>query len=61
MDHNRLVSGKSFSLGRVPTVLSYSKNFTGCEMREMSDDFRFKVLHVAWPETQRKRGEPRTR
>ena len=31
------------------------KNFTGCDRREMSNSFRFKVLHVAWLEPQRKR------
>ena len=32
------------------------KNFTGCERREMSDGFRFKVLQVVCSEPQRKRG-----
>ena len=31
------------------------KKFTGCERREMPNGFRFKVMHVAWPEPQRKR------
>ena len=31
------------------------ENFTGCERRVISNIFRFKVLHVAWSEPQRKR------
>ena len=33
------------------------KNFTGCKRRDDFKNFRFKVLHVAWSEPQRKRGE----
>ena len=32
------------------------KNFTGYEREELSNEFRFKVLHAGWPEPQRKRG-----
>lgn len=37
--------------------VSYVVNiFTGYERRERSFGFRFKVLHIAWPELQRQRG-----
>ena len=32
------------------------KNYTGYERREMSNSSRFEVLHVAWPEPQRRLG-----
>ena len=40
-------------------TVKYKKNFTACERREISNGFRFEILHVAWPEPQRKRAEAR--
>ena len=43
----------------VEQSVKFKKSVIGCEWREMPDDFRFTVLHVAWRAPQQKRGRPR--
>ena len=50
---DRMIGFRKISVNK---VWSYWKKFTRCERREISNGFRLKLLHGAWPEPQRKHG-----